>query len=101
MLCVMLFESCWGVLITDRQTNKQTLVVVESLSRLKNVFFALQLFSINLIWNIGAWLASVCYKTLCKANFRLCLTNKQLFANIDYECKTLGINFKCFSNLKV
>ena len=27
--------SWWGVLVTDRQTNKRTLVVVESLSRLK------------------------------------------------------------------
>ena len=31
----MMISSCWGVLITDRQTNEQTFVIVESLSRLK------------------------------------------------------------------
>ena len=39
------------------KTNERTLMVVELLSRLKNVLFAFQLFLINLIWNIGAWLA--------------------------------------------
>ena len=33
--CRMRISSCWGVLRTDRQTNEQTFVNVESLSRLK------------------------------------------------------------------
>ena len=28
-----------------------------------------------------------------------CLTNKQLFANMNYECKTLGNNFECLAIL--
>ena len=33
----MLISSCWGVLLTDGQTNEQTFVIVESLSRLKMI----------------------------------------------------------------
>ena len=34
----MVISSCWGVLITNRQTDGRTFVNVESLSRLKNIF---------------------------------------------------------------